>query len=203
MRRFLNSIRGLPHAEGARRARLEARTTLLQAYFPIFNQFPDSLEGGGALQLRPFATTVSLLQSFGPALGLRLEVITNSGSFGPEDIRGMLERAGLASPLCPQKRRPRARGSGLLAPGYPLAGPTKIIAGIKCQFSPLDPGHAPDCKPVKGLYGRSRRRSLKTHTSHDCYSDRRETKDGANSRTAIACIWSDASFPRWPASYSR
>ncbi len=53
MRRFLNAVTGLPHAEGARRARLEARTTLLQPYFPILNQFPDggvrrSEEGWGA-----------------------------------------------------------------------------------------------------------------------------------------------------------
>jgi NodT family efflux transporter outer membrane factor (OMF) lipoprotein len=53
MRRFLNAVTGLPHAEGARRARLEARTTLLQPYFPILNQFPDggvrrSEEGLGA-----------------------------------------------------------------------------------------------------------------------------------------------------------
>jgi hypothetical protein len=36
MRNFLNAIKGLPHAEGARRARLEARTARC-------SQFPDTL----------------------------------------------------------------------------------------------------------------------------------------------------------------
>lgn len=50
---------------------------------------------GPLLQLHPFPSTRSLLQSFREALGLRLGVITNSGPFSTEDVRSMLERAGL------------------------------------------------------------------------------------------------------------
>jgi HAD superfamily hydrolase (TIGR01549 family) len=66
-------------------------------FFDIGDTLGRAVEGGGALQLHPFATTVSLLQSFGAVLGLRLGIITNSGPFGPDDIRRMLERAGLAN----------------------------------------------------------------------------------------------------------
>lgn len=67
------------------------------AFFDIGDTLGHAEGEGRALQLHPFATTVSLLESFGAALGLRLGIITNSGSLGPADISGLLERAGLKS----------------------------------------------------------------------------------------------------------
>jgi hypothetical protein len=46
MRIFLNAIRELPPAEERRRARLEARTVLLQRFFDRSSQFRDSLFRG-------------------------------------------------------------------------------------------------------------------------------------------------------------
>jgi len=66
------------------------------AFFDIGNTLGQVTQERDALQLRSFATTRKLLQSFREALGLRVGIITNSGPFGPDDIRGMLDRAGLA-----------------------------------------------------------------------------------------------------------
>jgi hypothetical protein len=48
-----NAIRGLPHAEGARRARLEARTAFMQRCIRSFTACPGALPGRPALAGRP------------------------------------------------------------------------------------------------------------------------------------------------------
>jgi hypothetical protein len=62
------------------------------AFFDIGNTLGHVREQGSTLQLCPFASTGSLLQIFGEALGLRLGIITNSGRFELQHIRGMLDR---------------------------------------------------------------------------------------------------------------
>jgi len=73
----------------------------LDPYRVVFFDIGDTLgratEHGDALQLQPFAPTQSLLQSFSEALRLRLGIITNSGPFSTQDVRGVLQRAGLLS----------------------------------------------------------------------------------------------------------
>jgi FMN phosphatase YigB (HAD superfamily) len=65
------------------------------AFFDIGDTLGRVTEQGNELQLQPFASTQSLLQSFGATLGLRLGIITNSGPFSTEEVRGLLQRAGL------------------------------------------------------------------------------------------------------------
>jgi FMN phosphatase YigB (HAD superfamily) len=65
------------------------------AFFDIGNTLGHVSAEGSTLQLRPFNSTGTLLQIFAEALGLRLGIITNSGPYGLQDIRAMLDRVGL------------------------------------------------------------------------------------------------------------
>src|SRR5215471_5931921 len=64
-------------------------------FFDIGNTLGTVTEHGNALQLVPFDSTQSLLLGFGTTLGLKLGIISNSGPFSTDDVRQMLQRAGM------------------------------------------------------------------------------------------------------------
>src|SRR5215469_13833769 len=64
-------------------------------FFDIGNTLGTVTEHDNALQLVRFDSTQSLLLGFGTTLGLKLGIISNSGPFSTDDVRQMLQRAGM------------------------------------------------------------------------------------------------------------